>query len=314
LGDREGIADMRSALALAVERGEGRDAAVQYNNLAVALWPVEGPAGVLDTLREGIEFSERRGIKEFSMTMTAASLDQLIELGRWDQALEQALALDPGAEAAGDIATLLQVRWARARVLAERGRAEEARALAQWLVPASRKSGGVEDLVAGLGCAALAYGAAADHEAVRGLLAEIDTVPNARESPPWAAYLPGLVRLAIWAGELSLAERLPAGMEPMFAYREHALAACRAALAEAAGRIAEAAEGYGEATARWAGFGVVPERAFALLGQGRCLVTLNRPEAHPTLLSARDVFLDLKADPAVRECDRLLEEAIALSS
>ena len=37
-----------------------------------------------------------------------------------------------------------------------------------------------------------------------------------------------------------------------------------------------AAEGYAEAAGRWERFGVVPEQAFALLGQGRCLTALGQ--------------------------------------
>ena len=44
-----------------------------------------------------------------------------------------------------------------------------------------------------------------------------------------------------------------------------------------AGDHADAAALYGEAAARWQQFGNVPEHAYALLGQGRCLLALDRP-------------------------------------
>ena len=50
----------------------------------------------------------------------------------------------------------------------------------------------------------------------------------------------------------------------------------RAQLAEAAGDHAAAALLYEEAAERWQQFGHVPERAYALLGQGRCLHALAR--------------------------------------
>ena len=61
--------------------------------------------------------------------------------------------------------------------------------------------------------------------------------------------------------------------------------ACRAQLAEAGGDEAEAAVLYAEAAERWRGFGNVRERAYALLGQGRCLVGLGKREADPELLA-----------------------------
>ena len=64
LGDAQGLADMRRALALAVEQGMGRDAAVLHNNLAFATLEHQGPAAALERCGEGIEFCERRGIAE----------------------------------------------------------------------------------------------------------------------------------------------------------------------------------------------------------------------------------------------------------
>jgi hypothetical protein len=62
-------------------------------------------------------------------------------------------------------------------------------------------------------------------------------------------------------------------------------------------------------------FGVVPEQAFALLGQGRCLLGLSRPnEAAPILQHARKIFERLQAAPALAETDALLAQATALSS
>jgi class 3 adenylate cyclase len=59
----------------------------------------------------------------------------------------------------------------------------------------------------------------------------------------------------------------------------------------------------------------VPEEAFALLGQGRCLLGLGRePEAVPVLQAAREIFVRLGAAPALAETDALLQIAAALRS
>ena len=121
----------------------------------------------------------------------------------------------------------------------------------------------------------------------------------------------GQVRGALSIDDLSLAERLLAGVEPRHPYNEHALTAAHAALAEHHGDHTAAAD----AATRWEQFGVVPELAHALLGQGRCLLALGRTtSATAVLQQARVIFDDLHATPALGEIDRLLGDATALSS
>jgi hypothetical protein len=92
---------------------------------------------------------------------------------------------------------------------------------------------------------------------------------------------------------------------------EHALASAQAQLAEAAHRHADAAQLYHEAAQRWQQFGNVPERAYALLGQGRCLAALGKPEAEAPLREARDLFATLAYQPALAETQALLGESEA---
>ena len=93
----------------------------------------------------------------------------------------------------------------------------------------------------------------------------------------------------------------------------HSLA-CRAQLAEAAGDHAEAAALYAEAAERWHEFGNVPERAYALLGQGRCLAALGQPEAREPLREARELFASMGYKPALAETEALLERTTAAAS
>ena len=86
-------------------------------------------------------------------------------------------------------------------------------------------------------------------------------------------------------------------------------------MAEADGRLEQALGLYAEAAEGWAGFGHVPERGQALLGVGRCLLSLGRPtEAAAKLREAREVFQGLGARPLVAEVDAHLELATALTS
>jgi hypothetical protein len=62
-------------------------------------------------------------------------------------------------------------------------------------------------------------------------------------------------------------------------------------------------------------FGLIPEQAYALLGQGRCLTALDQPaEATRALVQAREIFDTLKAAPALAETDALLHQAGALTA
>jgi hypothetical protein len=82
-----------------------------------------------------------------------------------------------------------------------------------------------------------------------------------------------------------------------------------------ADRSEEAMAGYADAAERWDKFGMVPERAFALLGLGRCLVALGRPtDAIGILTDARMIFADLGMAPALAETDALLAKVSSAAS
>jgi tetratricopeptide repeat protein len=104
---------------------------------------------------------------------------------------------------------------------------------------------------------------------------------------------------------------LVGGVESRTPLVAHALCACRAQLAEAAGEYAEGVALYTEAAERWREFGNVPERAYALLGQGRCLATLGKPEAEEPLREARELFASMGYKPALAETEALLGEGEA---
>ena len=149
------------------------------------------------------------------------------------------------------------------------------------------------DIVFGLGAAALARAALGQHDRAAALLAEIEANPGARETPELrrAACPRWCAPPSRTATTRSRNDSWPAS-NPATPYAEHALADRNAALAEAARRPRRPPR---TATRRppSAGetFGVVPEQAFALLGQGRCLVALGhmteaaQPSAWPATSS-----------------------------
>jgi hypothetical protein len=120
-----------------------------------------------------------------------------------------------------------------------------------------------------------------------------------------------LVRTAVAVGDAKLAALLADGVEQRTPLAEHALAAGRAQLAEAAGDHPGAAALYAEAADGWRDFGNVPERASALLGQGRCLAALGKPGAQAPLRAARELFASMGYKPALSETEALLAEGEA---
>ncbi len=305
LGDADGLAEMERALALLVELGAGRDAAIQQNNLAIARYPLHGPARSLADFDEGIAFCEQRGLVESAAQLEASCPGLLAELGRPEEALERAGRLAASLEASGITHALNEVRAVEVASRVSRGE-QGASAEIDWLIETARAIGAVDIVALALGSAAAALVAKAPDRA-RALLAELEQPVGAHETPYYARQLAAMVRTALAAGDPALAKRLADGLEPRYPLDEHALCAARAQLAEHAGDYADGATLYSEAAARWQEFGNVPERAHALLGQGRCLHALGRPAAEQPLREARDLFAAMSYKPALAETEALLK-------
>jgi class 3 adenylate cyclase len=313
LGEREGLDDLRRALALSVERGRSRDAAVFYNNLSEALWAYEGPQAALAVAHEGVEFCARRGVAEFERNIAAQRMIYFAHCGRVTEALAEAEPLAAQLEATGSV-SLITVLSVQLRLLAERRDAEGAAADAERLAAAARETAEVQRLSVGLAAAALLLLAHARHDEARALLLELEQTSGIRGDINYAANLPELVRCALALGDASLAAQLVDGVQPRTPLHENALCAARAQLADAGGDHAEAAALYAEAAGRWQELGDLPEHAYALLGQGRCLAALGRLEAKEPLREARELFAAMGYKPALARIEALLtqDEAAAL--
>jgi class 3 adenylate cyclase len=306
LGDADGLAEMERALDLVLEQGAGRDAAALMNNLAIARYPIQGPARSLADLEQGIAFCEQRGLGESTTQQEAECLLLLAELGRPEEALERAARLATVLEASGETYSLIFVR---AVELASRlARGEQApRGEVDWIIKAADVL--ATAAVTGFALASAAGALAAkDPERTPALLAELE---QATGTPYYARQLPAVLRTALAVAEPELAKRLADGLKPRYPLDEHALCTARAQLAEHAGDHANAATLYAEAAGRWREFGNVPERAHALLGEGRCLIALARPGAEEPLREARDLFEAMGYKPALAETEALLEQKAA---
>ena len=310
LGQREGLDDLRRAIVLSVERGRTRDAGILHHNLSVAVHLYDGPEAALAVSREGIEFSERRGVVGVQLLLAAQSLTYLATCGRPLEALAQGEPLAAQLEAAGAI-SLIGVRSLQLRLLAEMGDAEQGPGEAERLAAAARETAEPQRLSVGFAAAARMLLAHGRHDEARELLLELEQTRSPRGKDGILEYLPELVRCALAVGDSALAARLVDGVSPRTPLHEHALNAARAQLAEDRGDDAQAAALYAEAAARWQKFGDVPEHAYALLGHGRCLLALGQPAAKVPLAEAQGLFASLGYKPALTKTEALLAGATA---
>jgi tetratricopeptide (TPR) repeat protein len=310
LGDQAGLEDLRRAIVLAIEQGRSRDAGIFHTNLSEALSDYEGPEAALGVARDGVEFARRRGIAEVEHHLGAQLLTYLFDAGRPNEALDESDALVSPLEAAGAIARI-QLTWVRLRILTEQGDVKQAAVDAEQLADVARETGEPQQLANGFAVAARRLVARGLPEEARALLFELESTPGIYGETSLSRNLPDLIRCALAVGEITLARRLVAGIEPLTPNHEHALCSARAQLAEAAGDHSEAAVLYAESVERWRGFGNVPERAYSLLGQGRCLAALAFPGADQPLREARELFTAMGYKPALSETDAQLGESEA---
>jgi class 3 adenylate cyclase len=310
-GDPDGLAEMERALSLLIEQGAGNDAAILRNNLAIARYPLEGPAGSLADFEQGIAFCEQRGLTSEVQALEADCPGLLVELGRAEEALERAGALAAAVESSGGTWALVWVRALELGTHLARGESEAAPGLTDWLVETARTHATSDVTVEVLAPAAAARLAGAEPDQARALLTEIEQTPGARNVPYYSRQLGAMLRTALAADDPDLAKQLTEGLEPLLPLREHALCAARAQLTEHAGAYAEAATLYAEAAARWQQFGNVPEHAYALLGEGRCLFALDDPAAHEPLTQARELFTSMGYRPALAETETLFAQTAA---
>ena len=183
LGDRGGLDDFREAIALATEAGQGREVALLHNNLAIALWPLEGPSAALEVMRAGIAFTQARGLTGMTRGLTANMLDALVETGEHEQALDLASELATASEASGNLFDL-NLRTGRAGADPDPARPgqpdREHTRLARSHQPRGRQHRSSTSSAGGSAAIARVALAQPDHAAA--LLAEIDATPGSREN------------------------------------------------------------------------------------------------------------------------------------
>ena len=308
LGDRAGIDEMQRALPLAVERGKARDAAILRNNLSMVTLQYEGPSAALDICTEGLAFCERRGIADVALFIRAMRLIFLAAAGRPDEALAASTQVVEDARAARNTSAQIEACSVRMSLLCERGEMSDSEAAGELVALASDTR---EPSMMAIGYAAaakvlIAMGRSTQPQA---LLGELARASAARDELYYLAQLAGLVRSALQIGNPDLAALLTHGIEPRTPLHRLALAASRASIREMTGDRAEAADMYADVAGQWREFGDIPELAYSVLGQGRCLVSLRANGAVVPLEEARTLFTSMGYGPALIETQRLISAA-----
>jgi class 3 adenylate cyclase/tetratricopeptide (TPR) repeat protein len=314
LGDVGGLEEMREALRLSVDAGDSNRAGHQSSNLAqyVATW--RGPGAAVEILAEGIAFATSRGLQGHVAYHREIEVVCAYDLGEHDMVLDRSRALEQTFESFGWVAARVELRSYRVRVATLRGELVDEAMLA-WIERTARESSEPDDA---LGLAALvpARLLRGERDRARDLIGPLRSSLASSTAWGWQPrHLNSLVRAALDLGDLGLAESIARNFHGKSTYAEHAAVSSRAAILEARGDFAAAIAAYGDAADRWARFGVVPERAFALLGQGRSLVASGRPsEAMEPLERARAIFERLKAAPALIEIAELSQDVAPIGS
>jgi class 3 adenylate cyclase/tetratricopeptide (TPR) repeat protein len=304
-GDPDGVIEQREALERLRALGLGRATAIVYNNLASCLSHIEGSQAALDVFREGVAFAEERGLGEMAMALRSSMVSVLFELGEWDEVLRLGVEVVEAARRSGSGYDEVWAEADRARVLAYR-QGEAARPFCESVLERARPLENAPPVLQAAIAAGLARLASGDRSGTIELVREVLLLTK-EDTEVRAGELPTLSRLACDAGDPDLALELIEGTGELRLERYRlSVSSARAVLDEAQGKVQQALHAYEEAAHAWARWGHAVEQAFALLGGGRCLIRLGRPEeARDRLEAARATFARLGAGPVLAGLEAL---------
>jgi tetratricopeptide (TPR) repeat protein len=313
LGDAGGMADLREAVRLGLERGLAEETGVAYSNLANQSWLHESPVVGRDTWTQAMEFCEVRGFTAMAMWARTGLLESLLDLGEWDEALavsERLLSWD--RERGGTQHGVFAMAY-RAEVFVRRGAVEAATELMDEFLPRAREVSSPLFLAPAAVIAARIELERGDPAAAA---ACVDEYAAATEDQAGlrADHLPEATRILIAAGRGAAGRLAPSGDRVVATRRRHCLVTAAAALSEAAGDLDAAAAGYADAARRWDAYGHQLERALALGGLGRVLPPLGRTkEANAATTDSRALLesLGVPNDQVPGSVVRLPSEAAA---
>ena len=298
LGDRTALETLR--------RLEGElptnDGGIDYCHASLAF---EGPQAAIRTAQHHIAFFERAAQTFSAESFRAMLAGFQLWAGEWAAAaamakLAASRLADAGLSADADFARFIDLQrqvWCGDRP------ADELVAVAVAL--AYRSALPSTRFQCSLAWASAALAAGRTDDATPAIRA---ATTDAGCDPEFSFLLfPEAVRVALRLQEVDGARVLAQGPAMDVPVAAHVRIASAALLAEADGRLDEAAAGFADAADRWRAFGVPYEEGQALLGQGRCLVAAGRPaDAATPLTAACAIFARLGAEPALLEAEDLV--------
>jgi tetratricopeptide (TPR) repeat protein len=283
----------------AQESGVGAYAQViAINNLSAPLEMFGSLRAAIDSIEVAIELCDRRGLRAPGLWERANSLGGCYEIGDWERVLERATIVcsDAGAPQRARALALPSL----ARVQAARGQLGEAADANERSLALAREQ--EEGLAFAIASAALFAVGSGDAVLARAYLDEADSSPEtvAIQLESLAEY----ARVSVFAGRLDFVRNLLTIVDRETPYfRRHATAA-EAVVAEAEGRLDDAAAEYEEAARLWRDGGYVVEEAHARFGLARCQIGLGRTAAaEAPLREARDVYVSLGARTFLSQLD-----------
>jgi tetratricopeptide (TPR) repeat protein len=291
-GDPRCVDDIREARELGLRLGDTRTAVIATNNLADATSWFEGLRLARAIWDEGIEFARARGRTSSVIWQRGERLRCLYHGGEWDELLREADEILRWEEEHGGGQLEVFAHVHLADVLTHRGSVADAATHVDLLLPQARESGDPQVLVPGLVVAALASSAQRDTPTALDRVTELERFTRTGSLTWRSLCLAWPVRVAVAAGELGLAGAFLESSEHRSAWDACARPTARATLVEARGRADEAAALYSQAAERWDEYGSVVERAYALVGLGRC-------GDAAALREGQAIFADLGASPVV---------------
>jgi len=268
LGDLDGLDDLREALDAAQRQGLSRESAQVLLILAEIRWAVEAPTRALETVREGADLAERRGLVDMLVSCRTLSLGPLFDLGRWDELLRVAdEVVGRSRDSGGEYAAALAQPWT-AQVLLWRGAPEQAAELSARSVAEAQEIRDAQVIVPATVAAALVAVHAGRADEARRLVEGLDQTTEVAIDWYREQFLADLLRICVALGDLALAHRLLARAQAFTLRHRLSLLSGRAVLEEALDHSDEASRIYDEAAEGWTRYGHKLETGLASLGAG----------------------------------------------
>jgi class 3 adenylate cyclase/tetratricopeptide (TPR) repeat protein len=270
-----GMEDCERAIELSVDAGDWNTATWVMTNYATFVMDLEGVPGAIEITRRAIEMCDGHGLRAAGDIHRSGLAGELVDAGRFDEALGVIAVVLPSVEASGEIITEAWVSGMQARIAVARGEPASAAPLVRRILAISDAHREQDDLNPPRIDAAVALAATGRSDEAARLLEWVVTMPQ--RGVTYEAHIAPATRLALQLGRLDLADaaidRTDASSH--LQVTRAGVQVATAMIAEARGDIGAAGAGYRTAVKTWRDLGCVVEAGFADLGAGRCLASLG---------------------------------------